>query len=33
MNEMTIIKHLIEEEPYKKHNEYWKITVFFIVAN
>jgi len=33
MNEMTIMKHLIGEEPYTKHNEYWKITVLSVVAN
>jgi hypothetical protein len=33
MNEMTNMKHLIEEEPYTKHNEYWEITVHSVVAN
>ena len=33
MNEMTIMKHLIGKEPHTKHNEYWKITVLFVVAN
>jgi len=30
---MTIMKHLIGKEPHTKHNEYWKITVLFVVAN